>query len=153
LFTVGLLAAVASPRDAKALGYFTDNTLTTLPATQACQDTKAGCYTSWLTTADLDGDGDFDIIEANGGGYYAPGVAEESAVYINNGTGIFTDVTRPRSATPTIGTAKLRWRTSTAMVTWTSTNLAATASIWTSFGSRPPRGCSPIRPIHCFPVG
>lgn len=93
LFTVGLLAAVVAPHEAKALGFFTDNTSTTLPLVQACQDTKVGCYTSWLTTADLDGDGDFDIIEANGGGYYAPGVAEQSVVYLNDGKGVFTDAT------------------------------------------------------------
>src|SRR4051812_1045136 len=77
LFAVGMLAALAAPREAKALGYFTDNTTTTLPAVQPCADTtKIGCYTSWLTTADLDGDGDLDIIEANGGGYYSPGARD-----------------------------------------------------------------------------
>ena len=96
VFAVGMLAALAAPREAKALGYFTDNTTTTLPAVQPCGDTGSknpGCYTSWLTTADLDGDGDFDIIEANGGGYYTPGNRDESTIYINNGSAVFTDVT------------------------------------------------------------
>jgi MYXO-CTERM domain-containing protein len=94
VFAVGMLAALSAPREAKALGFFTDNTTTTLPLVQPCADTtKVGCYTSWLTTADLDGDGDFDIIEANGGGYYSTGNRDESTVYINDGKGVFTDVT------------------------------------------------------------
>ncbi|MES1176395.1 MAG: FG-GAP-like repeat-containing protein [Myxococcales bacterium] len=94
VFAVGMLAALSAPREAKALGYFTDNTTTTLPLVQPCADTtKVGCYTSWLTTADLDGDGDLDIIEANGGGYYSTGNRDESTVYLNDGKGVFTDVT------------------------------------------------------------
>ena len=106
LFTVGLLAALAAPREAKAVGYFTDNTPTSLGvgAQQPCGDSIVagassttwpdyGCYTSWLETVDIDGDGDFDILMANGGGYYATGVAEESTVYINDGHAAFHDVT------------------------------------------------------------
>ena len=96
LCAVGLLAALAAPREAKAAGFFTDNTTTTLPLVQPCGDvpgSKVGCYTSWLTTADLDGDGDMDIIEANGGGYYTPQNTDESTIYFNDGKGVFTDVT------------------------------------------------------------
>ena len=101
VFTVGLLAAMAAPREAKAIGFFTSNTATAIPAPQQCLDSiptgstsyYPGCYTSWLTTADLEGDGDMDIITANGGGYYTPGQAAFSVVYQNNGKGVFTDIT------------------------------------------------------------
>ncbi|MEI9939146.1 MAG: FG-GAP-like repeat-containing protein [Pseudomonadota bacterium] len=92
VFTVGLLAALVAPREAKAIGFFTINTPTAIPQ-QACQDSQPGCYTSWLTTADIDGDGDMDIIESNGGGYYATGKADESVVFLNDSKGVFTDVT------------------------------------------------------------
>src|SRR6478735_3915068 len=93
LFTVGLLAALAAPREARAIGFFTLNTATALPAVQPCQDTNPGCYTSWVTTADIDGDGDMDILLANGGCYYVAGKADSSVVYLNDGKGVFTDVT------------------------------------------------------------
>jgi MYXO-CTERM domain-containing protein len=93
VFAVGLLAALAVPREAKAIGFFTNNTATALPAIQPCQDSQPGCYTSWLTTADLEGDGDMDILLANGGGYYATGKADDSVVYLNDGKGVFTDAT------------------------------------------------------------
>jgi len=93
VFTVSLLAALAAPREAKAIGFFTLNTATALPAVQPCQDTNPGCYTSWVTTADIDGDGDMDILLANGGGYYQTGKADESVVYLNDGKGVFTDAT------------------------------------------------------------
>lgn len=93
LFAVGLLAALAAPREAKAIGFFTLDTATALPSPQPCQDTTSGCYTSWITTADIDGDGDMDLVLANGGGYYSVGKSEESTVYLNNGKGVFTDAT------------------------------------------------------------
>ncbi|MEI9949170.1 MAG: VCBS repeat-containing protein [Pseudomonadota bacterium] len=107
VFSLGLLAALAAPREAKAVGFFTDNTATTLGlgAQQPCGDTLVtpsngttaypdyGCYTSWLATVDIDGDGDFDILMANGGGYYAVGPAEESTVFLNDGHAAFQDVT------------------------------------------------------------
>jgi hypothetical protein len=113
-FSIGLVAALVAPRQAKAIGFFTDNTSTSIgvgTAQTACSDTISvvnvtvngvttptnvpdyGCYTNWVETADIDGDGDFDIIEANGGGYYANGVAEASVVYLNDGKGVFKDVT------------------------------------------------------------
>ena len=93
VFTVGLLAALAAPREAQAIGFFTLNTGTALPAVQPCQDTNPGCYTSWVTTADIDGDGDMDMLMANGGGYYQVGKADASVVYLNDGKGVFSDVT------------------------------------------------------------
>lgn len=94
---VGVLAALAAPREAKALGYFTDNNATALPGPLPCLDTpggslNGGCFTSFVTTADIDGDGDIDILAANGGRYYSVGVAEQSVIYQNDGKGVFTDV-------------------------------------------------------------
>jgi MYXO-CTERM domain-containing protein len=101
----GLAVAFLAPRYALAAPYFEDVTTTALPDPQPCIDTKVGCYTSWVTSSDLDGDGDLDIILANGGGYYVPDVAESSTVYFNDGQGVFTD------ATPSVfGGAKSRLR-------------------------------------------
>ncbi len=112
--SVGLLAALLAPRQAKATNFYTDNTDTAIGVgvnQTACSDTinvvnitingvatptnvpDYGCYTNWLETVDIDGDGDMDIVEANGGGYYAVGVAEQATVYLNDGHGVFTDVT------------------------------------------------------------
>ncbi len=95
VFTVGLLAAVAAPRDAKAVGYFADNTGNAVPPNGVvCPEYPAkGCYTSWMQLADLDNDGDFDQLWANGGSYYQIGSDNESTVLLNNGAGIFTNVT------------------------------------------------------------
>ena len=48
-------------------------------------------YTNQLTIGDLDGDDDLDIIFANGGNFSTPGVPQAQVVYINDGTGVFTD--------------------------------------------------------------
>lgn len=96
---LALAVAFLAPRYVAAAPYFEDVTTTKLPA-QACADTKVGCYTSWVTSSDINGDGFLDIILANGGNYYAPnntttGVTglEPSVVYLNDGQGNFTDVT------------------------------------------------------------
>jgi hypothetical protein len=77
--------------------FFTDVTEFSLPSPQPCADPLTGegegCYTNWLALSDLDGDGDLDIVLANGGGYYELGNAEASVVYFNDGTGAFRDVT------------------------------------------------------------
>ncbi len=88
--------------------YFQDSTSTWFPSTLPCSDPnnpfKAGCYTSFLVTSDIDGDGDLDIIFANGGGYYVPddydyenkksvSGQESSVVYLNDGHGAFRDAT------------------------------------------------------------
>ncbi|HEU4535142.1 MAG TPA: VCBS repeat-containing protein, partial [Polyangiaceae bacterium] len=62
-----------------------------LPAPQPCGG--SGCYTSFLVLADLEGDGDLDLLLANGGGYYQPGQAEPSTFYRNRGDGTFEDAT------------------------------------------------------------
>lgn len=90
---LALAVAFLAPKPAAAVPYFEDVTTVNLPNPQPCVDTKVGCYTSWVTSSDIDGDGDLDIILANGGGYYVPGVAESSTIYLNDGAGNFTDAT------------------------------------------------------------
>src|SRR5262245_33719626 len=48
-------------------------------------------YTSQLTIGDIDGDTDLDIIFANGSGFNCPVTAQVLRVFINNGSGVFTD--------------------------------------------------------------
>jgi len=55
-------------------------------------------YSNQLTIGDIDGDTDLDIIWANGGGFSSPGANELSRIFINNGTGVFTDQSVARGA-------------------------------------------------------
>jgi hypothetical protein len=48
-------------------------------------------YTNQATVGDIDNDGDLDIIFANGGGFSSPGPLERQRLYVNDGTGVFTD--------------------------------------------------------------
>ena len=53
-------------------------------------------YTNQLTIGDLDGDGDLDIVFANGGNFSSPGPLLPQRVYINDGSGHFTDESAER---------------------------------------------------------
>lgn len=55
-------------------------------------------YTNQLTIGDIDGDGDLDIIWANGGNFSSAGTNQVSRIFINNGTGVFTDESVARGA-------------------------------------------------------
>jgi hypothetical protein len=67
---------------------FTDATSTALP-TQLCTGSERGCYTNYAVTADLDGDGNLDLVMANGGGHFVPQAPEPQAVYFGDGRGGF----------------------------------------------------------------
>lgn len=54
-------------------------------------------YTNQMTFVDLDGDGDLDIVWANGQTYSSAGAALKPRMYINNGTGTFADETDVRA--------------------------------------------------------
>lgn len=51
-----------------------------------------GCYTNYLILADLDGDGDLDVVFPNADGYYTQGAAQPLVILENDGTGTFTDI-------------------------------------------------------------
>lgn len=53
-------------------------------------------YSEQVDFADVDGDGDLDIAFANGAGFSAPQQQQLTRLYINNGTGVFTDQTATR---------------------------------------------------------
>jgi MYXO-CTERM domain-containing protein len=97
--SLGLLV----PSMAAAAPYFSDATESNFPA-PACvvENTeddpdyaakRLGCYTNFLVLSDVDGDEDLDILMANGGGYYVRDVAEESSLYLNDGSGAFSNAT------------------------------------------------------------
>ena len=55
-------------------------------------------YTNQITVGDIDGDTDLDLIFANGQGYMAAGAPLQLRVFINNGSGTFTDESALRAA-------------------------------------------------------
>ena len=55
-------------------------------------------YTNYIAVGDIDGDGDLDICFANGGGYSSLGALLKPRIYINSGSGVFTDETDARAA-------------------------------------------------------
>ncbi len=81
---LGSLASAGGPQ-------FVDQTFTRFP-TPALSE-----YTNQLTVGDLDGDDDLDIVFANGAGFSSASTPLKLRIFINDGTGVFTDQTDART--------------------------------------------------------
>ena len=100
---LALAALLLAPRLARAESYFSDKTSVNFPAPACVVEPtdddpdlpakRLGCYTNFLVLSDVDGDQDLDILMANGGGYYVRDTAEESSLYLNDGSGAFSNAT------------------------------------------------------------
>ena len=64
---------------------FTEESATRFPNPQLLE------YTNQITVGDIDADGDLDLIFANGGNFFTQGPILTQRVFINNGSGFFTD--------------------------------------------------------------
>jgi hypothetical protein len=79
-----LLACLALAAPAAAQQYV-EETGSRFPSPNPTEFTNQG------TLGDIDDDGDLDIIFANGGNFSSPGIDQLVRVYVNNGSGVFTD--------------------------------------------------------------
>ena len=80
-----LIGVVSSSLSAQQ---FADRTSTRFPSQSV--------YSNQLSFCDVDGDGDIDIAFADGQGYSSPGAALRAKLYINDGSGFFTDESSAR---------------------------------------------------------
>lgn len=85
------IAAVAIPSSSAAAQQFQNQTASRFPVSGNNE------YSNQMTLVDLDGDGDLDIVWANGQGYQSQGTALKPRIYINDGSGFFTDETDARA--------------------------------------------------------
>lgn len=87
-----LLAALAPLACTAAFAQqFTEESATRFPQPAPSE------YTNQLTVGDLDGDGDLDLVWANGGNFTTAGSPQLLRVYINDGSGVFSDETAART--------------------------------------------------------
>lgn len=56
-------------------------------------------YTNYVEVGDIDGDGDLDLVFANGGNFSSPGPQQLVRIYINDGDASFTDESIARTGT------------------------------------------------------
>ncbi len=85
VWTVGCVAPTALAQQ------FVEQNATRFPVQPATD------YTNQATVGDLDGDGDLDIVWANGCCFNAEGATSPMRIYINDGNGFFTDETDARA--------------------------------------------------------
>jgi hypothetical protein len=64
---------------------FLDQTTTRLPVQTV--------WSEEVDAADIDGDGDLDLVYGKGNGFSSAGTAQQNRIQVNDGTGVFTDVT------------------------------------------------------------
>jgi hypothetical protein len=67
---------------------FQDQTGTRLPT--------QNIWSEEVDAGDIDGDGDLDLVYAKGDGFATAGTARQNTILLNDGTGVFTDVTAAR---------------------------------------------------------
>jgi hypothetical protein len=70
---------------------FTETTATALRDQPCGNGIERGCYSNYAVIADLNNDGNFDLVFANGGNHFVPGTPEPQAVYFGDGSGSFND--------------------------------------------------------------
>ncbi len=85
-----MLAGVLVLAPAAAQPQFVDQTSTRFPASPFE-------YSNQVAIHDVDGDGDLDVVFANGGGYTSAQPPQILRVYINSGSGVFVDETASRT--------------------------------------------------------
>lgn len=89
--TLAAVAAMAVPAvESAGQTMFQDQTTARLPGPN-------NDYTNQATIGDIDGDGDLDLLLANGGNFFSQGPPQIMRVLINDGTGVFTDESAART--------------------------------------------------------
>ncbi len=76
---------------------FVESTNARLPAASPLE------YSEQVDMADIDGDGDMDMLFANGRGFSSPQQQQRNRLYINDGNGFFVDETSLRLPTTLLG--------------------------------------------------
>jgi hypothetical protein len=85
---VGLLFALPDSAHATLLFEFTPGAFDS----QGCDGT--GCWSNYVRLADLDGDGDLDVIVPNYRGWFRQGGPQPLLIYLNDGSANFSDVSQ-----------------------------------------------------------